>query len=518
MNNILLIEDDPDDTLLIQETFSQRREAPEYEIVCENRLASGLKRLSEEGIDLVLLDLSLPDSTGFDTFLQVKNQFPNMPIILLTGLDDEDLAARAVHEGAQDYLVKSHLTHHLLRRAIRYAMERTRADEALRRSEEQLLQAQKMEAVGRLAGGVAHDFNNMLSVILGFSDLALKKLDPADTLHRYLVEIRKAGQRAASLTQRLLTFSRAKMMQPRVIDLNAVVADMEKMLRRLIGEDIELVTSLAPQLRRVRADPAQIEQALVNLSINARDAMPRGGRMAIETSNMTLSEEDARRSLNLRSGDFVSLSVTDTGVGLTNDVKAHLFEPFFTTKGPGKGTGLGLSIVYGIAKQSGGDVRVESEPDKGATFRILLPSVEPRSEESRFPPAQSQSLSGHETILLVEDEEAVRQLVLEICEKAGYKVLESPDGPHAIDLCAKHAGPIDLVVTDMVMPQMSGQELATRLREKCPNLKVLFISGYTDSEVFDSKEDLGKAPFLQKPFSPDAFMVKVREVLDNPSH
>ena len=514
MAKILLIEDDSDDTLLLQEMFSPRRGIAGFDIVCESRLEKGLKRLAEDKIDLVLLDLSLPDSTGFETFSRVRNQTPAVPVIVLTGLDDEELAARAVREGAQDYLVKSQFTHHLLRRAILYAIERTRADEALRRSEDHLLQAQKMEAVGRLAGGGAHDFNNMLSVILGFSDLALKKLEETNPLHRYLVEIRKAGQRAAALTQRLLTFSRSRMVQPRVIDLNVVVADLEKMLTRLLSENIEFVTALDPKLGRTRADPAQIEQALVNLAINGRDAMTRGGRMTIETANLTITDEDTRRSLNLQPGSYVALTVTDTGTGIADETKAHLFEPFFTTKGPGKGTGLGLSTVYGIAKQSGGDVTVESEPGKASAFRIILPRVDTPVEEVKPQQVVTIRPTGHETILLVEDEDAVRTLVKEICEKSGYTVLEASRGNQAIDLFTRHGGPIDPVVTDIVMPQMDGRELATRLLEKSPGLRVLFISGYTGDPISEGKESAGKAHFLQKPFSPDAFMAKVREVLD----
>jgi PAS domain S-box-containing protein len=381
--------------------------------------------------------------------------------------------------------------------------DRFEAERKLEESEERYRQAQKLEAVGRLAGGVAHDFNNLLTAILGFSEMTMSQLPDNDPLRSELDEVLKAGHRAASLTRQLLAFSRRQVLQPRLIDLNERVAEIGRMLKRLIGEDVELVTRLAPGLGPLLADPGQIEQILMNLAVNARDAMPQGGRLIIETS-----ESD-------RPGRWLRLSVTDTGTGMSEEVKAHLFEPFFTTKEVGRGTGLGLATVYGIVEQSGGEISVESELGKGTTFRILFPAVEgelePKPPES--PPPRA---SGGETVLIVEDEDAVRKLASSVLRGEGYKVLEGANGQDALSVAAGWSGPIDLALTDVVMPIMGGHEFARRLAKARPETRVLYMSGYSDTEIHRLVAAAG-IPFLQKPFTRTQLLGKVREIIQAPA-
>jgi two-component system, cell cycle sensor histidine kinase and response regulator CckA len=380
--------------------------------------------------------------------------------------------------------------------------------------EEQLRQSQKMEAVGRLAGGVAHDFNNLLTIISGYSDLLLDTLPEQDRSRAHVEEIRKAGARAATLTRQLLAFSRNQVMSPQVLALNAVVANMDKMLRRLIGEDIDLVTILGENLGNVRADPGQIEQVVMNLAVNARDAMPQGGKLTLETANVSLDATYARTHVSALPGDYVMLAVSDTGIGMDAHTQARIFEPFFTTKEKGKGTGLGLATVYGIIKQSGGYVWVYSEPGRGATFKIYLPKVEPSASESGQGKAAESPAKGHETILLVEDEPALRAMVRSVLESKGYKVLEARHGEDALMVSELHRGPIDLLLTDVVMPGMSGRELAEHLVNAHNETKILYMSGYTDDAIVHHGVLASDMAFLQKPFSPDAVVRKVREVLD----
>ena len=384
------------------------------------------------------------------------------------------------------------------------------------RLEEQLRQSQKMEAVGQLAGGVAHDFNNLLTAITGYGDLLRRRLAEEDPLRRYLNEMLRSAERAASLTRQLLVFSRKQVLNPRVLDLNAVVADVDNLVRRLIGEDIDVVTVLAPGLWRVKADPGQIEQVFVNLAVNARDAMPRGGKLTIETGNVELSEEYAGRHLGVRPGRYVMLGVTDNGCGMDAETLSHIFEPFFTTKEPGKGTGLGLSTVFGIVKQSGGNVWVYSEPGRGTTFKVYLPGVTESAEPIEPAPAVSEPLGGGETILLVEDENAVRELVREVLETSGYTVLVASNAQAALQAAEGHQGPIHLVLTDLVMPGMGGPELTRRLLSVRPETRTLYMSGYTShSTVHNGALETG-LPFLQKPFTPEALARRVRELLDAP--
>jgi PAS domain S-box-containing protein len=380
--------------------------------------------------------------------------------------------------------------------------------------ENQLHQSQKMEAFGQLAGGVSHDFNNLLTVILGYSDMLLAKLPADDPKTRMVGQIHRAGERAASLTRQLLAFSRQQVLETKVLDLNAIVADIEKMLRRLIGEDVQISIVLAPEISAVKVDAGQIEQVIINLAVNARDAMPQGGKLTIETKNADLDEFYAKTHVEARPGRFVMLAISDTGGGMTPEVKARIFEPFFTTKGVGQGTGLGLAVVHGIVKQSGGNVDVYSEAGIGTTFRIYLPGVEQPAAAlpGSAPEAPTQ---GRETILLVEDEDNVRDLATVVLEGCGYRVFTAPEGLAALQLMATCREAIDLLVTDVVMPQMGGRKLAETLLAEHPELRVLFMSGYTDDAVVRHGVLQANANFLQKPFTPTSLARKVREVLDH---
>jgi PAS domain S-box-containing protein len=381
--------------------------------------------------------------------------------------------------------------------------------------EEQLRQSQKMEAIGQLAGGVAHDFNNLLTAINGYSSLALQRIEENHPLKGFLEEIKKAGDRAANLTRQLLAFGRKQILMPVPLDLNDVVSDMNKMLRRLIGEDIELVSKFDPQLPKIKADPGQVEQVLVNLVVNARDAMPTGGTLTIETAAIELDHEYAAQRVGVRSGRYVMLAVSDTGTGMSEETKARIFDPFFTTKEKGKGTGLGLSTVYGIIKQSGGNVWVYSEPDCGSTFKVYLPQTEPSAARANDQIVDVSVPTGTETILLVEDEDVVRRLARQILEQAGYKVIEASRGEEAIRLGTEAGNSIDLLLTDVVMPQMSGKEVASSLAGACPDTRVLFMSGYTDEAIVQHGVLDPNVEFIQKPFTPLALSRKVRSVLDH---
>ena len=379
--------------------------------------------------------------------------------------------------------------------------------------EEQLMHAQKMEAVGRLAGGVAHDFNNMLTVIAGYSRMIQDELSTLDPLSCYAEEILKAADRAAALTDQLLAFSRRQIMQPRVINLNAVIGQTENMLRRLIGEDIQLVISLGADTGNIRSDPNHIEQAIVNLALNARDAMPLGGRIGIETSNAQIDETYAKTHMGVKPGEFVMIAVSDNGHGMDSATRQNIFEPFFTTKQRGKGTGLGLSTVYGMVKQSGGDIWVYSEPGQGTTFKLYFPRVlEPASpgltEDPRHPRP-----GGDETVMLVEDEAQVRDLEARILRQLGYTVLAAANGAEAMDTSRAYSGEISLLVTDVVMPKMSGKQVADALLSSRPGLRILYLSGYTENTVVHHGVLDSGVDFLTKPFSREALARKIREIL-----
>lgn len=393
------------------------------------------------------------------------------------------------------------------------AIENVQLLEREREKEEQLLQSQKMEAVGQLAGGVAHDFNNLLTAITGYSELTLKRIEEDNPLRRNIEEIKKASSRAASLTRQLLAFSRRQMLQEKVLDLNSVVGDLDKMLRRLIGEDIDFVTLLKPNVGQIKADPGQIEQVLMNLVINARDAMPRGGKLTVETGYVYLDESYTEKHPSVPPGHYVMLAVTDTGLGMDSDTQKRIFEPFFTTKALGKGTGLGLSTVYGIVNQSGGHIWVYSEQGRGTTFKIYLPRVDEVVEVVEESPKEDSH--GNETILLVEDEEMVRELAREILHGSGYDIMVAANGEEAQRICHEYTRKIDLIITDVVMPQMSGRELAEKIGLFRPDTRVLYMSGYTDDAIVRHGVLDDNMFFLQKPFTPDALTAKVREVLES---
>ena len=379
--------------------------------------------------------------------------------------------------------------------------------------ESQLRQSQRLEAVGRLAGGVAHDFNNILTAIIGYSELLLDELAASHPLRPSVQEIRAGADRAASLTRQLLAFSRKQVLRAKVLDLNTAVRDLVKMLQRLIGEDVKLELALHAAPAMVQADPGQVEQVLLNLAVNARDAMPDGGRLTLETACRVLDETYARAHADVVPGEYVMLAVSDTGTGMDAETQARIFEPFFTTKELGKGTGLGLSTVYGIVKQSGGSIAVYSEPGRGTTFKIYLPRVDapaPVETAASAPPARG----GHETVLLAEDDAAVREVAGEALSQRGYRVLRAPDGQTALELAAAHAGEIAILVTDLVMPGMSGRELAEALTALRPGLQVLYISGYTDDAVVRHGILAEGLAYLQKPFSAEALAAKVRQVVD----
>ncbi len=395
--------------------------------------------------------------------------------------------------------------------------ERKRAEEEKATLQEELRQSQKMEAIGGLAGGIAHDFNNLLTVISGNCQLSLFELKEGDSLKGNIEEIKAAADRAASLTRQLLAFSRRQVLDMKVLNLNAIMRDLEKMLRRVIGEDVELATSLADNLGTVKTDPGWIEQVIMNLAVNARDAMPSGGKLVIETNNIELDEPYARNHVAIKPGRYVKLSVSDTGIGMAPEVKGHLFEPFFTTKKKGKGTGLGLSTVYGIVKQSGGDIWVYSEPGLGTAFNIYLPRIDESLEDVSINVAREELPSGGETILVVEDEEDVRRLAVRILQRQGYRVLEASCGNDALVLSKERKEPIDMVLTDVVMPGMNGRQLADQLIRLRPKMKVLYMSGYTDNAVFHHGVLEEGVNYIQKPFTIGGLIKKMREVLDKGS-
>jgi signal transduction histidine kinase len=462
--------------------------------------------LDKQAWDIVLSDYYLPtfDAPAALAVLQASGY--DVPFIVVSGSVGEDTAVAAMRAGATDYIMKDRL------QRLPPAVAKALAEAAVRRERLQLQQdlarAQKLEAIGRLAGGVAHDFNNVLTAILGSAELLMMDTPPGEHAREEVEIIRDAAVRAQDLIRQLLAFSARQVLQPVVLDLNDLIRDLGRMLRRLIGEDLTLDTDLARDLGAVRADPGQVEQVLVNLAVNARDAMPDGGRLAIRTENVDVTDGG-----DVPAGPYALIEVTDTGTGMDAPTLARVFEPFFTTKERGKGTGLGLASVYGIVRQSGGHIAVTSTPGVGTSFRIHLPRVDAPVDTSRAARVVSVPAAGTETLLVAEDEQMVRVLIRKVLEQAGYTVLLASGGAEALQLAARHAGPIQMLVTDVVMPGMNGRELARRLLELRPETKVLYLSGYADDAVErHGVLDPGTA-FMQKPFSPGALASRVREVL-----
>ncbi|HEV2751358.1 MAG TPA: response regulator [Gemmatimonadales bacterium] len=631
---ILLLEDVPADAALIQ------RELTKAGLVFVSQRVDTRAGFEEAlrvfSPDVILSDHGLPGFDGAAALQLVKERFPALPVILVTGSLNEETAVEFMKAGAADYVLKDHLTRlpQAIKRALRESRlreERELAVSALRASEEQyralfentpypmwvfdlethkllavnsaaiahygyrreeflalriedlrppeeipaleqhlatrpsgyrttgpwrhrkkdgtiihvetsgheipfagrqaelvvidditerqrleeqFRQAQKMEAVGRLAAGVAHDFNNLLTAILGTTDLMIEDLSPNDPDREGLLDIRGAAERAAVLTRQLLTFSRQQVVSPRVLRLNELITDLVRLLRRLLGEDVAIATALAPDCAPVKGDPGQIEQVLVNLSVNARDAMPNGGRLMLETKNVDLDGDYPTERITIPAGRYVMIAVTDTGTGMDAKTKARIFEPFFTTKPVGKGTGLGLATVYGVVQQSGGYIWLYSELGHGTSFKIYLPRVDAAASEAAVEEPVAGALDGSETVLVAEDEEAVRQIIEKALDAHGYRVLSARDGVEALERASAHAGQIDLLVTDVVMPDMNGRELSRRLTETRPDLKTLYLSGYTDDAILHRGVLQEGVAFLQKPFSLRMLARKIREVIE----
>jgi len=632
---VLLVEDSAVDAALVKGLL-RHGGGEQFAVTEVTTLAEGLHCLNQAEIDVVVLDLTLPDSTGLQTLQRVVARSTRVPIVVLTGAD-EAIGIEAMREGAQDYIPKGQLQGPLLARSVRYAMERHRAsqalresqeslsrvissaadaiitkdlngittswnpaaeklfgysaeevlgksllmlfppdrvneereileriekgervehfesvrirkdgrpvqvdltispirnregritgaskiardisaqkeaEEALRKSEEQLRQSQKMEAVGQLAGGVAHDFNNLLGVILGCAELISECAD-LNQVRKRAEEIQKAGQRAADLTRQLLAFSRKQMLEPKIIDLNAKVSKITEMLARLVGENVEIRTSLPANLGKVRADPSQIEQILMNLVVNAREAMPNGGNITIETENVKLDEAYAGSHTSVLPGSYVMIAVSDSGMGMDAEISAHIFEPFFTTKA--NGTGLGLATVYGAVKQSGGNIWVYSEPGKGTTFKIYLPRVDGAVDGSGGAERSAATPKGTETILLVEDSASLRDVTKEFLQIAGYNVVEAKDGKDALRVARMHEERIHLLLTDVVMPGMGGRELANEIKQIHPETRILFMSGYTSNAIVHRGVLDEELSLLTKPFTRSGLTQKVREMLN----
>ncbi|HEY6288832.1 MAG TPA: response regulator [Nitrospiraceae bacterium] len=514
---LLHLEDNPVDAELITATLI------EGNIPCQSQLVDTrqafVAALKEGRMDLILADYSIPGFDGMTALTLARQHCPDVPFLFVSATIGEELAIDAMHQGATDYVLKQRLGRLVpsVQRALRELddrAERKRAEEALRQSEKQFRQSQKMEAVGRLAGGIAHDFNNLLTVIMGYSQVLLTELGPQHPLRGKIEETLKAGERAATLIRQLLTFSSKQSLDPKILSLNTAVTSLESLLRRLIGEDVQLVSTLDPTNGRLRADQAQLEQVLVNLVVNARDAMPKGGTLTIETAQVELTRSPVYHLTPLPPGPYVRLAVSDTGCGMDRKTQSHIFEPFFTTKGEGKGSGLGLSTVFAIVTQCGGAIDVTSRVGHGTRFDLYFPSVE--SDILTTAPTQplGQPQRGTETILLVEDEPSVRTLVRDELRKLGYRVVEAKNGVEACLLATQQAGSLQLLLTDVVMPGMGGRELAQHLSVIKPDLRTLFISGYMDDVGIMAGQEEGTSSFLQKPFTPEVLARAVRNLLD----
>jgi PAS domain S-box-containing protein len=631
--DVLLVEDSRSDAMLVRVALS---DSTVFRLTHVERLGDALTILAERQMSVVLLDLGLPDSRGLETLTKLHRHSAGIPIIVLTSSDDDELFIGSAQEGAHEYLVKSHLQNGNLRRAIRYVVEQSHSERALRESEQQLRaiveatpqcikvvdaggivlkmnvaglkmfdadepnqiigksvysliapqsvdkyrayhkavcqgqpgtltfevvglrrnrrtlesvavplqlphgpplhlaitqdvtdrreleqqlrQSQKMEAVGQLAGGVAHDFNNLLTIMIGSCDILASGETLTDCGQNMCRDISQAGQRAAALTRQLLAFSRRQLLEPVVLNLNEIVTNIYGMLGRLIGEDIQLERNLSPDIWPVKLDPGQIEQVIVNLVVNARDAMPKGGQLTICTSNIEWTEDDCRLFTDRKPGRYVMASVSDTGSGIPPEIRSRIFEPFFTTKEASKGTGLGLAVVYGIVNQSDGYLDVESEVGLGTSMILYFPAVRERLSSSSPDQTHLSTSTGSETILLVEDEDGVRLLARRVLERQGYTIVEAKNGKEALETIEHHGRPIHLVLTDVVMPVMSGQQLVESLRKNFPDLKVIYMTGYTDDTVLRHGVNHDLQSFLQKPFLPTELAQKVRSVLDSKPH
>jgi two-component system cell cycle sensor histidine kinase/response regulator CckA len=508
---VLVVDDDPQAEALVDMALAEAHFDRILEVA--STTAEGLRRIEDDEHDVYLVDYRLPDGNGLELIHEAKAQGATKPFILMTGYGSGDIDEAALKEGVADYVEKHLLATHL-ERSIRYALRDWQAVQALRDREDQLRQAQKMEAIGRLAGGVAHDFNNLLTAIIGYTDVILERVTGDEQTRRDVGEIRKAADRAAALTRQLLAFGRKQFLRPEVLDLNETVTGLMQMLPRVIGEHIQTAPRLAPGVRRVQADRSQMEQVLVNLVLNARDAMPTGGVITIETADVELTPTRiAAEGLTVSPGPYVMLVVTDTGTGMDAKTRAHAFEPFFTTKPTGKGTGLGLATVYGIFDQSGGAITIQTALGHGTSVRIYLPAVAGPVETRPTEPAPAIT-HGTESILLVEENDAVRELAQRTLKARGYAVIEARNGDEAIDLVARGAR-AQLLLTDVVMPGLSGPNLAARLLQQNPRMRVLYMSGFNADSAAAHGTFWGGVPLLQKPFTPNQLAERVRVALDN---
>ncbi len=510
---VLFIEDRPEDAELEEKEL--RRQGLRITSLRVETREDLIRALGEFKPEVIICDYSLPGMDGLTALRLARECLPEVPFIFVSGTIGEDRAVGSLKAGATDYVVKDRLGKlpHAVTRAILEVQERAEK-QAL---EGQLRQAQRMEAFGQLAGGVAHDFNNLLTAIIGCAYLARIGLPSGSPVQKELEEIEGSANRAASLTKQLLAFSRKQVLIPKVLDLNIIVADMARMLSRVIGEHVEFRQRLQQALGSVKADPSQIEQVILNLVVNARDAMPRGGRLTIETRDVDLDVDYSRSHPDCPPGHYVMLAVSDTGIGMDRETQARIFEPFFTTKEQGKGTGLGLSTVFGIVKQSQGHIWVYSEPGRGSTFKVYFPRVDEQAKRYKSWIHRALPKGGSESILIVEDEESVRNLICNVLKAGGYRVIAARNATEAMVAHRASSERIHLMITDAVMPGMSGGQLAEKMKATNPGMKILHMSGYTQDAIVNLGELKEDTPFLPKPFTPETLLSTVRETLDGPS-
>jgi two-component system, cell cycle sensor histidine kinase and response regulator CckA len=507
---LLLIEDQENDSILLLRELD--RLGYDVESVRVDTPDAVEEALGREW-DLIISDYNLPQFDALDALEMCRARGIDMPFIIVSGSISEEEAVESMRRGAHDFITKARLAR--LGPAIERGRREYEARSAHRAAEARLRQAQKMEAVGQLAGGVAHDFNNLLAVIQGYGELLMKRLPEGDPNARRLEQILLAAGRGADLTRQLLAFSRQQPLQARTLDLNAIVAAIEPLLRRLVTEEIALVTVLDPALHRVKADPTQIDQVLMNLVINARDAMDAGGRLTIETANVELDAAYELAHPDAKAGAYAMLAVSDVGHGMSEETLARAFEPFFTTKEPGQGTGLGLATVYGIVRQSGGHVAVYSEPGHGATFKVYLPRTDQPAAVAA-PAVPAAQMRGSETVVVIEDEPALRSAVHDMLQEGGYTVVDGETPEASLDAAAAHQGPVHLVLSDLVMPRISGADAVAYVRRRHPRARALYMSGYANAAAGHHSGLPEGHAFLQKPFSLEVLLRKVREVLDAP--
>lgn len=509
---ILHLENDPADVALVQSALESG--GISFSTTCVQSREDFVSALEKGNIDLVLSDFSLPAFNGLSAAELVRTKWPSIPLIMVSWTSGEELALDSVKNGATDYVFKGRISR--LVPAVRRCMLEVDARSQRQQLEARLIESQKMEAVGQVAAGVAHDFNNILAVILGYTELVTSELSPDSPLHESMEEIRLASERASGLTRQLLVFSRKQTVKPIVLDLNEEVKDMEKMLRRVIHENIGMTIVCEEKFGRIKAAPGYVGQVLLNLVVNSRDAMPNGGELTIATENVFLDEDYIRQHPGATPGEHVMLSVRDTGTGMTAEVKNRLFEAFFTTKPSGKGTGLGLSTCRTIVQSSGGHIEIQSEVGIGTTFRVYFPRVQEDLDISAKPLQKGMLPRGTETILVVEDDPALRRLACQILERQGYKVLAALNGQDALRVVSQHKGEIiSLVVTDVVMPVMGGKEMTERLKHNNSEIKILFTSGYVNRNDTAFQEPFEKGvDLISKPYTRQKLARKVREMLD----